>query len=218
MKENATIIAIRNHQQHSKSKIDDINYKMIRLVVQIYEHVLSIGLHVVGDIVASGLITGLLFRVGKGKNVDKRFHKIVVHFIYLLLVKVALDQPVNSRPMSVISFAPRPATYARAGSNISTKQQPVKMKSMLGQQELKTDIRTISHKFHAQEVTALLITCLDSEDYEIISEAMSSLASMSFNVVKSSIIDITILNKISLYASTRQDCFFSGLDILSDVR
>jgi hypothetical protein len=209
---NGTLLAIRNHH-NQRSKVDDINFKTTRLVVQIYENVLAIGLHVVGDIVASGLVAGLLFRVGKGKNTDKRFLKLVVHFIYLLLVKVAIEQPSYNRPMSVISMVQKPLSYARAGSSVGGK----KVVSSVGNTALKTDIRTISNKFHAQDVTELLIDCLENEDYEIIKEAMTSLATMQFSVIKGSIINITVLNKLALYATTRQDCFFSGLDLICDV-
>lgn len=208
-----TLLAIKSIAQASKSKIDDINFKTTRIVVQIYENLLKIGLHAVEDIMSSGLVSGLLFRVGKGKNVDKRFHKIVVHFLYLLLTRVGIDQPVYSRPMSVITLVPKPTMYVRGGmSNIPG----IKAVSTLTPQKAIIDIRSITNKFHAQGVTFLLLSCLDSEDNEIISEALTSLATMNFSVIKADVTVPAVIGKISFFATSRQDCFFSGLALLCD--
>jgi len=77
------------------------------------------------------------------------------------------------------------------------------------------DIRTVSNKLHVQGVTQLLLHCLDGDDYECVSDAMTSLAAMSFQVIKGDIMKENILQKICQYAMLRNDCFFAGLQLTS---
>ena len=69
-------------------KYDDVNYIATKLAVQIYESVVNYKPRIIPDIVSSGLIPGLLFRVGKGQSKDLRFSTLVVHFIYLIIYTV----------------------------------------------------------------------------------------------------------------------------------
>lgn len=212
--------------------MEDINFKMTRLVILIYENVLKLGIHVIGDIVSSGLISGLLFRVGKGDNVDKRFLKLVNHFIYLLLVKLTLTQDSSERSMAVCDIAP-PEVYCRAGDvsldeeaaegsgvgrlrKDGSARQPITNRLLKEKNEPVT-IRTVTNKLHVQGVTELLITSLDSEEYDIIGDTLVSLASMHFRTIKASIMTEKVLGKITGYAQTRRDCFYSGLALASEV-
>lgn len=192
------------------SKLDEVNFKMTRLAVQIYENILNLNLETIADIVSSGLTSGLLFRVGKGKYIDKRFNKLVTHFLTLLLIRVALLQPSYSRPMSVIEMAPRPREYARTGVKAA--------RSTLRPQALATDVRTISNTLHAQGVTHLFVQCLvEGDDIELVGDAVASLASMAFSVIKHEIMSESVVGRIAFYALSRQDCFFSGLSLVCDV-
>lgn len=213
-----TLNAIREIKTNKlKKQFEDINFKSTRLVVMIYENVMrGLGIQVIGGIVSSGLISGLLFRVGKGKNIDKRFHKLVTRFIYLLLVKVATEQPPNLRPMSVVGLVPPQGQYSRAGSRRSTA--PVHhFVTMIKQKVEPTSVRLVSHKLHAQGVTDLMIVCLDGEDYEIVSDAMVSLASMHFPCIKQHVLREQTLGKICGYTLARKDCFFAGLALVCEV-
>jgi hypothetical protein len=213
-----TLNAIREIKTNKlKKQFEDINFKSTRLVVMIYENVMKgLGIQVIGGIVSSGLISGLLFRVGKGKNIDKRFHKLVTRFIYLLLVKVATEQPPNLRPMSVVGLVPPQGQYTRAGSRRPTA--PIhKFVTMIKQKVEPTSVRLVSNKLHAQGVTDLMIVCLDGEDYEIVSDAMVSLASMHFSCIKQHVLREQTLGKICGYTLARKDCFFAGLALVCEV-
>jgi hypothetical protein len=208
-----------------KKQFEDINFKTTRLVVMIYEHVMrGLGIQVIGGIVSSGLISGLLFRVGKGKNIDKRFHKLVTRFIYLLLVKVATEQPPNLRPMSVVGLVPPQGQYTRAGSRRPTTATATgaagiqRFVTMIKPKQEPTSVRLVSHKLHAQGVTDLMIVCLDGEDYEIVSDAMVSLASMHFPCIKPHVLREQTLGKICGYTLARKDCFFAGLALVCEVQ
>jgi hypothetical protein len=211
-----TLNAIRGIKNNKLQKqFEDINFKTTRFVVMIYESIVKLGIQVIGEIVSSGLISGLLFRVGKGKNIDKRFHKLVTHFIFLLLVKVATEQPLSLRPMSVAGILP-PAGYTRAGTRRNST--PIHhFVTMINQKIEPTTVRSVSNKLHAQGVTDLMIVCLDGEDYEIVSDAMISLASMHFPCIKRHVLREQTLGKICGYALARKDCFFAGLALLCEV-
>jgi hypothetical protein len=215
---NSTLNAIRNIRTVKKKKNDEINFKTTKSVVLIYESLLKLGVHVIGGIVSSGLIAGLLFRVGKGKNIDKRFYKLVVHFLYLMLVQVAMEEPPGHRSMSMIGIASdRQSSYTRGGSK-RTLQSVRIQPSMINQKVEAVTVRSVSNKLHAQGVTDLLIQCLvDGDDYEIVPDALTSLASMHFAVIKSSIMKEQVMAKICAYSINRQDCYFSGLSLICDV-
>jgi hypothetical protein len=231
--------------------MEDINFKMTRLVTLIYENVLKLGIHVIGDIVSSGLISGLLFRVGKGDNIDKRFLKLVNHFIYLLLVKLTLTQDSSERSMAVSDLAP-PQVYCRAGGEVcldeeesvgsasergtgqgtggrlrrdgSTKQGGMGLgqspsaitNKLLKEKNEPVTIRTVTNKLHVQGVTELLILSLDSEEYDIIADTLISLASMHFQTIAPLLMTERVLGKITGYAHSRRDCFYSGLALTAE--
>jgi hypothetical protein len=236
-KGNYTVNLVRDSIHHviSTKSMEDINFKMTRLVILIYENVLKLGIHVIGDIVSSGLISGLLFRVGKGDNIDKRFLKLVNHFIYLLLVKLTLTQDSSERSMAVCDLAP-PEVYCRAGDvsldeeevgegrgvgklrrDGSARQQQQITNKLLKEKNEPVTIRTVTNKLHVQGVTELLITSLDSEEYDIIGDTLISLASMHFQTIKALIMTERVLGKITGYAQTRRDCFYSGLALTAEV-
>lgn len=222
----ATLDVIRGNAGKKTRKLDDINFKTTRLVVLIYENVMKLGLHVVGNIVSSGLISGLLFRVGTGKNVDRRFLRLVTHFLYLLLVMVAMEYPFHARPMSMVRQS-KPKAYTRGGGGMSKGRgeegedddedmSPTfsNVSESLNVVHEAIDIRSVSNKLHVQGVTQLLVFCLEGDEYDCISDAMTSLAAMSFQVIKSSVMKENILHKICHYTLLRSDCFFEGLQLL----
>lgn len=216
--QNTVEIICRNTRKKTR-KSDDINYKTTRLVVLIYENVMKIGLDVVGEIVSSGLISSLLFRVGTGNNIDRRFLRLVVHFLYLLLVLVAMEYPFHARPMSMVRHE-RPREYTRGGMS---KQKSLaddiptfsNSSNSLNEVRERIDIRSVSNKLHVQGVTQLLLYCLEGDDYECVSDAMTSLAAMSFQVIKQDVMKEHVLQRLSHYCLLRNDCFFEGLQLLS---
>ena len=76
------------------------------------------------------------------------------------------------------------------------------------------DIRSVSNKLHVQGVTQLLVYCLEGDEYDCVSDAMTSLSAMSFQVIKSSVMKENVMHKICHYTLLRSDCFFEGLQLL----
>lgn len=202
---NVTLSVILQGLNTPKSrKLEDINFKVARLVVLIYENALRLGVHVVGNIVSSGLITGFLFRVGRGKNIDKRFHKLLVHFVYTLMVKVAMETPI--RPMAILDIV-QPKAYTRVGQRRRPPSPPPSLKP-INQKKEPVNVRTVTNKLHAQGVTELFVNCLDGEDYELVPYALIGLATMHFGTIRGVLMKESILGKISSYSIARKDCFF----------
>ena len=214
-----TLEIIRGNAGRKKKarKYDDINFKTTRLVVLIYENVMKLGLNVVGSIVSSGLISGLLFRVGIGKNVDRRFLRLVTHFLYLLLVMVTMEYPFHARPFALCKLS-KPKSYTRGGMSKrrSSDENMANFQSNSSLNVVKeaVDIRSVSNKLHVQGVTQLLIYVLESDEYECVSDTMTSLAAMSFQVIKNDVMKDNIIHKICYYTHLRSDCFFEGLQLL----
>ena len=217
----ATLDAIRGSTGKKIRKVDDINYKTTRLVVLIYENIMKLGLNVVSNIVSSGLISGLLFRVGTGNNIDRRFLRLVTHFLYLLLVMVALEYPFHARPLAMVRHS-KPKVYTRAGNHDLEDGEDgdddasfASNKSLSAVQEA-VDIRSVSNQLHVQGVTQLLISVIEGDEYECVSDSLTSLSAMSFQVIKTNVMKETVLHKICHYTLLRSDCFFEGLQLLGN--
>jgi len=77
----------------AQTRNEDINLFCTRYVTILYENIMNIKLEIIHDLVASGIIGALLFRVGSGSDRDPRFNKVVSHFLHQVLVKVMVHQP-----------------------------------------------------------------------------------------------------------------------------
>jgi hypothetical protein len=76
----------------SAARSEEINYFCTRYVVILYENIINVKMEVVHDLVSSGVIGALLFRVGRGQDRSPRFNKLVAHFLHQMLQKVMLYQ------------------------------------------------------------------------------------------------------------------------------
>ena len=76
----------------SAAKNEEINYFCTRYVVILYENIINVKMEIVHDLVSSGVVGALLFRVGRGQDRNPRFNKLVVHFLHQMLQKVMLYQ------------------------------------------------------------------------------------------------------------------------------
>jgi hypothetical protein len=92
----ALVLNAIRHTASKKVKIEDVNYKSTKIAVQIYESVMEYDVGQVEEILTSGLISGLLFRVGKGNNVDPKFNRLAVKFVREILVLVSMAQNAES--------------------------------------------------------------------------------------------------------------------------
>lgn len=207
------------------SKLEEVNYKSTRYAVQIYENVIDHDSSEISEIVTSGLISGMLFRVGTGQHIDQRFNRLVVHFIREILIIVSITQNQDSIALEAAPsrFVPGnkkkkrkfqrgdEVTKAIEDGNvveISTLEAPVQ----------KTDVRSVSTTLHSQGVTGLFLQCiLGADDVELVSEAMAGLSLLSFSCIVSNICNENVMGKICFYCLTRYDCFFPGLSLVCEV-
>jgi hypothetical protein len=88
--------------KNSAARNEDINYFTTRYVVILYENIMNVKMEIVHDLVSSGVLGALLFRVGKGSDRNPRFNKLVTHFLHQILSKVMLYQPHKGHHMSML--------------------------------------------------------------------------------------------------------------------
>lgn len=86
----------------SATRNEDINFFCTRYVVILYENVMNIRMEIVHDLVSSGVVGALLFRVGKGTDRNPRFNKLVTHFLHQILQKIMLYQPHMGYHMALL--------------------------------------------------------------------------------------------------------------------
>jgi len=120
----------------TSKKNEDVNFTMARLAVQIYENVISHNVRIIPDISASGLIPGLLFRVGKGANKDYRFCQLLIHFIFELVTLVSIHYTSNDKEKmerrQSASWSLSRSLSVSSSSSLSTKVQVQDKKSSSG--------------------------------------------------------------------------------------
>ena len=78
----------------------DVNFSITKIVCSLFERIIDYDSVIIADLVGSGLVPALLFRVGKGQDRDLRFNKIVVHLHCHLLCTVTMAQPHRGYHMS----------------------------------------------------------------------------------------------------------------------
>ena len=79
---------------------DDINLTVTKYVCNLYENIFTYDTVVIAELVGSGLVPALVFRVGKGKDRDLRFNRFVIHFLHQLFYQVTLAQAHRGFHMS----------------------------------------------------------------------------------------------------------------------
>jgi len=82
------------------AKHDDINLTVTKYVCNLYQNIFRYDTVVIAELVGSGLVPALVFRVGKGTDRDLRFNKFVTHFLHELFYQVTIAQPHRGHHMS----------------------------------------------------------------------------------------------------------------------
>lgn len=194
---------------------DDVNFIATRAVVVIFENIIQYRLETIADVVSSGLIPSLLFRVGKGHDRDLRFNKIVVHFIFEILHKIILSQPNPASYMSMTGG--RQPSYQRFCLPSAEQAAPDLVVTFQNKINF-SDIRGISNTLHAQGVTALLLANLQtSEDISAMQEALLCLSYMTFSVISPAVMNVNDVGKICHICNTRNECYFPSLSLITEV-
>jgi hypothetical protein len=95
---------------------DEINLFTTKSALTIFENIMLQKIEIVSDIVSSGIVPALMFRVGRGVDKDRRFLKLFVHFMYRMLGQVMLCQPEGRDHISMISNLRAGATNKRGAT------------------------------------------------------------------------------------------------------
>jgi hypothetical protein len=118
-----TLMAVTLIQRPAKgtNRSEDINLTIARVALNIYEGIMEHKIAIIGEIVSSGLIPALLFRVGKGVSVDKHFCKLLTRFLNNMLRKVLFEaQNVEKQRIQARLDRQEAAEAARNGTGIGS--------------------------------------------------------------------------------------------------
>lgn len=119
-------VSLIQRPQKGTNRSEDINLTIARVALNIYEGIMDHKISIIGEIVSSGLIPALLFRVGKGISVDKHFCKLLTRFLNNLLRKVIFEaQNIEKQRMQERierAEAEAEATRSELGKSVSVAE------------------------------------------------------------------------------------------------
>ncbi len=177
----------------------------------------------VNDVVASGLISSLLYRVGKGNERDMRFNKLVVDFLYEIMSMVCSTQNNAQNHMSFVDLnGPRFKHYQRFNFN-SFAEYPFADEAHNPADVAKKEVRSISPRgiantLHAQGVTSMLYANIapGSEDLVVMTKALFAISYLAFGVIApEAYLHENIIRVFT--CSSRNDAFFPSLQIICEM-
>ncbi len=205
-----------------ETRSDEINYFATSSSVKIYENIMKYRLEIIPEIISSGLLSALLFRVGKGSERDYRMNKLMLNFIYNLIMKVIIlfygkNHPDILHSISLSSIFPLPKIYVRYGETCAKKFSiPIEVLNDASYDENNklNDLRATCNSLQAQGVITLLYSNLSGEDGDNIKVAITSLSLMSFGSFRDEALLPENLNKLFSITSYKNDCFIAGISII----
>lgn len=195
---------------------DEVNFIACKSAISLFENLTDDRLYMITDIISSGLIPSLLFRVGQGSDKDPKFNKIFTNFMLNLLTKIVYNQnreesfqiPIalvgisNETTKSPIISLPNKKDFGISSSAITVQI---------------TDIRSASNTIHCVGVTDLFFSSLFCDDIETIRTSLICLGIMTFSVIQKNAFVYENLAKIFHLCSSRSDMFFPSISIITEV-
>jgi hypothetical protein len=196
---------------------NDINYQTTRVALQIYQNVMEYKPDVISSLVSSGLVAALMHRIGSGREIDYRFNKLMVRFLYLLVLKVktaSLGEGGHFIGLTTIrkklsSYMNSAAEDSMAG--VDTKQLSLEKEVKFEKVPIHKDLKMISRLLVTQGVTLVFTASMSRTDDEaLILDALVTLSVMSFESVAPYLFDEggSRLAAMSYIGHSRSDCFF----------
>jgi len=210
-------LALVKPQQTAKAKSDDINYVIARTTLLIYQEVIVHKPECISQLVSSGLVPALLHRIGTGPEKDWRFNKLVNHFMYLMLMKVAEAQSDKDDMIPLVDFNGKLPFYATLGFEMDESRAAQKLvESLRAKVNSYKDIRLISNTLAAHGMASFFVgSIFRHEDTALIVEALRSLALLKFSCIQEFVFDVHVIARL-VTLTQRHDCFYCGLAILLD--
>lgn len=224
----STLSMIRSRGREGGGGGDDVNFFVTKSTVQMYESILDCRIETVSEIVSSGLISALLFRVGPGADKDIRYMTMLVGFVYHLMLRVVFAQTDRGARMCVLGHWPKqtqyaPLNYTSCVARPATPAGPATPsasfpKHLRAKVAASTDLRAISCLLQAQGVVELLLLALSVPDnLTIVLQAVTALSCISFNVLRSDVCAPPHMDRILSLIPSRHECYFPVLSILCEI-
>ena len=210
-------LALVRPEKTAASKSDDINFTTTKIALEIYQEILKHRPEIIANLVSSGLIPALLFRVGNGPETDWRFNKLVVNFVYLIMMQVADAQPDVDMLIPLIPIQGKLSFYATLDFEADESRAAQKLvESLRAKVASYKDLRLVSNTMAAHGLTnCLLASIFRHEEPDIMVKSLRCLAIIKFSAISDRFYNPDIMLRL-VSLSQRHDCFYSCLSIMLD--
>lgn len=215
----AALAMVKPVVSENRSK-EEMNFFATKSVVTIYENILEQRVEIISEIVSSGIIPALLFRVGPGVEKDMRYLSMVVQFVHFIVMKVITTQPQDVPRIGMIPLMPKRTAYYRAGEEEAQINLRVSGRHVIDFRAhvAAMDMRSISNTLHAQGVVDLLMSTLVMSDFpKTVYQAIMSLSVMVFAVIREEACVPINMSRIVHLCSSRPEYFYPALGMLCQV-
>lgn len=205
------------------NRSDDINHFATKSVVLIYENIVARRIEIITEIVSSGLIPALLYRMGKGSENDLRFNRITISFLYTLLIRVMINQTQKQFRIAIVGLIPGGKLRKQGLGGIveaEGNKNENNPRNKLRAKKAKVDLHGISSMLNAQQVTQLLfnsLTLLHADEILLTAQAITCISIMSFDVIAVQAFKRENCSRLCFLASSRSECYFSATGIISEM-
>jgi hypothetical protein len=206
----------------SSKATEETNIFATKSVVNIYENILEVRAEVISDIISSGLLPALMYKVGFGTEKDYRYMKIAVQFVHSIVARVVTLGPLKGFHMALLSnFTPRSIPYMPIGEvdppggAAQTPSHPTEVRAKMAST---TDMRLISNTFHVQGITdILLVAAAYTDDSSVVQKAVTCLAILDFMVIKQPLMETPNVNRIFSHCISRVEWHYPALSLIIQV-
>lgn len=216
---------------------DEINYFATKSAINTFENIMQHRVDIISEIVTSGLLPALLFRVGVGVERDVRFNKLMVSFLFNMLKTIVLEQEkkgavaMTQKRISSLAILPRERKFVRHGQSIEevkvggTKTSGNKSgggklfsTNRGGPTVAVTDMRAVSNTMHAQGVTSVLLQSIFTDDISLVKEAILCISVLSFSVIEEELTKEENVRRIIFLLNNRSEVgFFPLLSLFVEI-
>ena len=210
-------LALVRPQQSAATRTDDINFSTTQKAIEIYEALICHRPEIIANMVSSGLIPALLFRVGTGQETDWNFNRLVVNFMDTILMTVAQAQSDDDLLIGLIPTHGRLSFYATlAYEEDESKSAKKLVESLRAKVASYKDIRLVSNTLAAHGLVDVLLAALSRhEEPQMVACALRCLSLLKFSSFSSKMYNSDVLLRL-VTMSMKTDFYYGAMSILTD--
>jgi hypothetical protein len=212
------------NKKGSNKATEETNIFATKSVVTIYENILDVRGEVISDIISSGLLPALIYKVGFGTEKDYRYMKIAVQFVFSIVTRVISIGATKGVHLALLSsLSPRSVPVVPIGeidplspsAQAQTQTHPSEIRAKMAST---TDLRLISNTFHVQGITDILVVAMAyTDDSSVVQKALTCLAILDFQVIKQPLYETLNVNRIFSHCISRVEWHYPALSLIIQV-